>query len=153
MRKIKYIVVHCSAGRQTQNALDIINYHTSKKGLGWKVPGYHFIIEPDGFTVNAVPVERVSNGVKGFNSVCINICYIGGIDFSNPDKPSIDNRTPQQKDALRKLLTRLKKLFPQAKIQGHRDFSPDLNGNGVVDAWERIKDCPCFDAIEEYKDI
>ena len=27
------------------------------------------------------------------------------------------------------------------------------NHNGRVDSWERIKECPCFDAIEEYQDI
>ena len=36
---------------------------------------------------------------------------------------------------------------------GHRDISPDLNHNGVVDPWERIKECPCFDAMTEYMDI
>jgi N-acetylmuramoyl-L-alanine amidase len=28
-----------------------------------------------------------------------------------------------------------------------------LNHNGVVDPWERIKECPCFDAMTEYMDI
>ena len=64
--------------------------------------------------------------------------------------PSVDNRTPEQKAALVKLLTELKTEFPVAQIVGHRDLSPDLNGNGVIDPWERIKDCPCFDAILEY---
>ena len=41
-------------------------------------------------------------------------------------------------------------IWPRAKICGHRDFSPDKNGNGVIDPWEYIKACPCFDARHEY---
>ena len=36
---------------------------------------------------------------------------------------------------------------------GHRDISPDKNGNGKIDTWEYIKACPCFNAMEEYKDL
>ena len=42
------------------------------------------------------------------------------------------------------------KKYPEAVIQGHRDFSPDLNGNGRIEKSEWIKLCPCFDAKEEY---
>ena len=45
----------------------------------------------------------------------------------------------------------LKGRYPDAEILGHRDISPDANGNGIVDSWERIKECPCFDAKVEYK--
>lgn len=38
-------------------------------------------------------------------------------------------------------------------VVGHRDISPDLNHNGIVDPWERIKACPCFDAKVEYKEL
>lgn len=150
MRQIQRIFIHCTAGWQTQTALDIIKYHTSSKGLGWKTPGYHYIVEPNGFVVNAVPLEKVSNGVKGYNQTAVNIAYIGGLAAGGK---RVDNRTPQQKQSLVRLLKELRQLFPDAKIMGHRDISPDLNGNGIVDPWERIKECPCFDAIEEYKDI
>ena len=32
---------------------------------------------------------------------------------------------------------------------GHRDLSPDLNGNGEIEPEEWVKACPCFDAEEE----
>ena len=83
----------------------------------------------------------------------INVAYIGGVISQEGVLKSVDNRTPEQKASLRKLLEALKQRYPQAVIQGHRDFSPDTNGNGVVDPWERIKDCPCFDAKVEYADI
>lgn len=150
MREIERIFVHCTAGWQTQTAMDIVKFHTGKNGLGWKTPGYHYIVEPDGFVVNAVPIEKISNGVKGYNATAINIAYIGGLAAGGK---AVDNRTPAQKAALTTLLKDLRAKFPKAVILGHRDISPDINGNGTVDPWERIKECPCFDAIEEYKDI
>ncbi|MEO4805671.1 N-acetylmuramoyl-L-alanine amidase, partial [Bacteroides thetaiotaomicron] len=40
--------------------------------------------------------------------------------------------------------------YPEAKVVGHRDLSPDTNYNGIVDPWERIKECPCFEVIGEF---
>ena len=78
------------------------------------------------------------------------MAYIGGIDANG--KP-IDNRTEEQKKSLRTLIKLLHQKYPKAVVQGHRDFSPDLNHNGKVDKWERIKACPCFDAKEEYREL
>ena len=43
--------------------------------------------------------------------------------------------------------------YPQAEILGHRDISPDTNHNGIVDPWEYIKACPCFNVREEYAEL
>ena len=136
MRNIKYIAVHCTATAQTATVSAIQNYW--KKNLGWKMPGYHFIVLPDGTAVQLLPIEEVSNGVQGFNSVLINIAYLGGVDAKN--KP-LDNRTPQQKATLLELLKKYKKQFPKAIIQGHRDF-PNVK-----------KACPSFDAKKEYQSL
>ena len=136
MRDIKYIVVHCTATPQTTSVESIKQYW--KTHLGWKMPGYHFMIKPDGEIVQLLEIEKISNGVKGFNSVSINISYIGGVDSEN--KP-IDNRTPAQKRSLTDLLTKLKKEFPKAIIQGHRNF-PNVK-----------KACPSFNAKDEYKNL
>jgi N-acetylmuramoyl-L-alanine amidase len=102
------------------------------------MPGYHFIIKPDGEVVKLLSVDQISNGVKGFNSETINIAYIGGVDSKgNP----IDNRTGAQKAALLNLLELLKKRYPKAVIQGHRDF-PKV-----------AKACPSFNAKKEYENI
>lgn len=147
MRKIDYIAVHCTAGSQKATVRDL---ELEFKRKGWKNPGYHYVVMADGKIHQLLDTEKVSNGVKGFNSVTVNVAYTGGIDAKgNPT----DNRTEEQKASLRKLLKLLKGKFPDAVIQGHRDFSPDKNGNGVVDAWERIKACPCFNAKTEYKDL
>jgi len=136
MRAIKYLAVHCTATSQTVSISAIQSYW--KNQLGWKMPGYHFIIKPDGQIVTLLSIEQVSNGVQGFNSQTINISYIGGVDAKNVP---VDNRTPQQKATLLKLLRELKQKFPMAIIQGHRDF-PNVK-----------KACPSFDAKKEYKDL
>lgn len=149
-RNIKYIAVHCTAGSQRTTIPDLLAVFKSR---GFKAPGYHYVISADGVIHQLLGEDQVSNGVKGFNSVSINVAYIGGVISQEGVLKSVDNRTPEQKASLRKLLEALKQRYPQAVIQGHRDFSPDTNGNGVVDPWERIKDCPCFDAKVEYADI
>lgn len=98
--------------------------------LGWKNPGYHYMIKADGEIVNTFPIEQVANGVAGYNSPSIHIAYLGGVDSKNK---ATDNRTFAQKASQVKLLTELKKKFPNAEIKGHRDFP------GVK------KDCPSFD--------
>jgi len=50
-------------------------------------------------------------------------------------------------------LGHLKERWPKAEIKGHRDCSPDTNHNGKVDRWEWLKECPSFDAFNEYKDL
>lgn len=147
MRKIKYIAVHCTAGSQRQTIADL---RLEFKRKGWKNPGYHYVVSPDGKITQLLDESKVSNGVKGFNSVCVNVAYIGGIDTGGHP---VDNRTQAQKASLRKLLGILRKRYPTAVIQGHRDFSPDLNGDGKIEKDEWIKYCPCFDAKAEYADI
>ena len=147
MRNIKYIAVHCTASSQHATIKELL---LEFKRKGWSKPGYHYIVDVSGKVFNTLSEDEVSNGVKGFNSNLINVAYIGGIDTKG--KP-VDNRTEEQKKSLLLLLKALKKKHPNAIIQGHRDFSPDTNKNGIVDPWERIKACPCFDAKVEYKNL
>lgn len=147
MRKIERIFVHCTAGSQKQSVKDLL---AEFKAKGWKYPGYHYFISEDGTINKLLDESEVSNGVQGYNSTSINVAYAGGIDSKGK---AIDNRTYAQKDSLIKLLKELRGRYPGAKIMGHRDISPDKNKNGIVDPWERIKECPCFDAITEYKNI
>ena len=140
MRQIKRIFVHCTAGSQ-QQAIDDLKAEFRRKG--WSNPGYHYVITPNGGTHQLLAIEEVSNGVQGYNSTAINVAYMGGID---KDGKPVDNRTPEQKDALTLLLHKLKQMFHDAKIMGHRDiWGTDKS------KWKKM--CPCFNAIEEYKDI
>ena len=36
------------------------------------------------------------------------------------------------------------------ELLGHRDTSPDINGNGEIEPVEYIKACPCFDVRSEF---
>lgn len=148
MRDIKRIFVHCTASNKNTSVSAILAEFRRKH---WRVPGYHWLIDKDGRMTQLVDEGIVANGVKGYNSTAIHVAYIGGIDKMHPN--GIDTRTPDQKAALEILLTQLHQRYPKARIMGHRDISPDNNGNGKVDSWERIKECPCFDAITEYAHI
>lgn len=147
MRAIKYIAVHCTASSQHATIKEL---QQEFKRKGWKNPGYHYVVAADGTITQLLDEEKPSNGVKGYNSVLINVAYIGGVDAEG--KP-VDNRTDVQKASLAGLLGVLRKKYPTATIQGHRDFSPDRNHNGRIEPNEYIKACPCFDAKGEYKDI
>lgn len=144
MRTIKYIAVHCTASYQS---MTIEGLKQEFKRKGWVNPGYHYVVSPDGKITQLLDEDKVSNGVKGFNSVSINVAYIGGIDATG--KP-VDNRTPAQKSSLLSLVKLLHRKYPAAVIQGHRDFSPDLNNDGKITPNEWMKVCPCFNAKEEY---
>lgn len=147
MRDIRHIVIHCTATRQTATVEQILQ---SFKARGWKAPGYHYIVLPNGVNVNTWPDEKVANGVKGHNADSIHVAYIGGIDSKG--RP-VDNRTPTQRAMLRHIVNLLRARYPKAMVCGHRDLSPDLNGNGRIEPLEWVKACPCFDAVKEYSTI
>ena len=135
MRNINKIIVHCSATKEGKafNVADITRWH---KQRGFATIGYHYVVLLDG-TIQQGRAEMVMGAhCKGYNANSIGICYIGGLDENGNSK---DTRTPEQKKALLELLKRLKKDYPNATIHGHREFAN--------------KDCPCFDAKNEYKTL
>lgn len=136
MRRIDYIVIHCTATPQNTRPEAIQQYW--KNILKWKSPGYHYMIDPKGNTIQLAADDRICNGVAGFNANSIHISYIGGVDDHN--KP-VDNRTAAQRITMHTLVDSLKQKYPKAQIQGHRDF-PFVK-----------KACPSFDAKTEFKTI
>lgn len=149
MRSITRIFVHCTASWQNSTTVDSLK--AEFKAKGWGNPGYHYVIFPNGKIVQMLSETLIANGVKNYNSHSIHVAWVGGIDREHLS--GIDNRTPAQRVALFDLLTKLKLKYRDAIIMGHRDISPDLNHNGVIDPWEYIKNCPCFNAMDEYMDI
>jgi N-acetylmuramoyl-L-alanine amidase len=154
-RSIKYLTIHCSAGFGDRKAIEKF----WKQSLGWKSPGYHRLIDEDGTIHNLSDFNLPTNGVKGFNANSIHISYIGGVDKKDYAK-AVDTRTPQQKQSIIKCIYEALAWIrtqgqdvSKIEILGHRDFSPDKNGNGIVDAWERIKQCPSYNAIPEYNKL
>ncbi|KVV16134.1 N-acetylmuramoyl-L-alanine amidase [Flavobacterium sp. TAB 87] len=144
MRNITHIVVHCTGAAQSQTIDSIKNFW--KNVNKWRNVGYHKIIEANGTVSELAKPSEITNGVAGHNSKSYHICYIGGKDGK-------DNRTEFQKATLLLELKKAKKMFPNAIILGHRDLSPDLNNDGIIQSNEWTKLCPSFDAKKEYKDV
>lgn len=149
MRKITYIVLHCSATEEgvPYGIEEIDRWHRQR---GFRKIGYHYVVLPDGTVCKGRALSEIGAHVAGSNADSIGICYIGGLDRDGKPK---DTRTGEQKVALVGLLLQLRERFPDAVICGHRDFSPDRNGDGIIEPWEWLKACPCFDAIDEYRNL
>lgn len=159
-RDIDEIIIHCSATKEgVPFSIDQIDAsHKARKFSSYidingktRYIGYHFVIMLDGTVQICRPIDKIGCHASGHNARSIGICYIGGLDSKGKVK---DTRTPAQKASLINLIKDLKKRYPTIeKVIGHRDTSPDLNGNGIIEPNEYIKGCPCFDAIPEYKDL
>jgi N-acetylmuramoyl-L-alanine amidase len=152
-REITDIVVHCSATKPGQKVdVDVIDGWHKLRGFSHQKEsgrycGYHFVVREDGSIQTGRFLNETGAHVQGANSHSIGVCYAGGLDREGK---ASDSRTADQKEALIFLLTSLVVLYPKAKIKGHRDYSPDLNGSGVIEPWEYMKQCPCFCAMDEY---
>ena len=149
-RGISRLFVHCTAGWPNESNEALFK---GFKDRGWKNPGYHVTVDADGTAWLLQPVDLVANGVAGYNSNSLHISYKGGIVKAIKRLAASDTRTEAQKETLLLILKHWKKQYPKAHILGHRDISPDTNLNGKIDFWERIKECPCFDAIPEYAKV
>ena len=103
---VRFLVLHCSATRCTQD-----------------------------YTAQQLLHDHRARGFRHcrpYNRCSIGICYEGGLDAQG--RPA-DTRTAAQTGRLHDLFGRLKRLFPQAVVCGHRD----LPGTAP-------KACPCLDA-------
>jgi len=147
MREIKAIVIHCSAspnGRWT-TAPDIDRWHDErgferleswreKFNPDYKAIGYHYIIYTNGAIATGRHQDEIGAHAGGYNKHTLGVCLIG-----------TDKFTAEQWQALDELVARLRTRYPAAKIIGHRDLSPDLDGDGTVEPHEWLKTCPGFD--------
>ena len=148
MRTVNKIVIHCTATREGQN----VSVGTIKKwhlNRGFSDIGYHYVIGIDGKINSGRPVSKAGAHVKNGNSTSIGLAYTGGLDINGKAK---DTRTDAQKTSLVKILKVLKNIYPKASIHGHRDYSPDKDGDGVEEH-EFMKMCPCFNAEIEYLEL
>lgn len=149
--KPTHITIHCSATRPHQNvrAADIKRMHIKK---GWRTIGYHYVIPQDGTIEKGRPVTRQGAHVKGHNENNIGVCLIGGLDESG--KPS-NTYNDKQLDALFKLLLDLcaEHGIDHGLVCGHRDWFGDTNNDGVVDKRDWLKECPCFNVREWFREL
>lgn len=135
-RTITEIIVHCTATPEGKDFTvdDIRRWH---KEQGWSDIGYHYVIYRDGSIHEGRNVKYSGAHCTGHNANSIGVVYIGGV--SKDGKTAKDTRTKAQKMALLQVMRTLRAAYPSARIYGHRDFAK--------------KDCPSFDAREEYKSV
>ena len=138
MRVINKIIIHCAATPEGKDYTveQIRQWHTSPKpkGNGWKDIGYHFVIYRDGSVHPGRPIEQIGAHTSGYNANSIGICYIGGC--AKDGKTPKATRTTEQKAALVKLVTELRRRFPNASVHGHNEFAN--------------KACPRFNVQKEF---
>ena len=125
-----YIAIHCSATKAGQDIgrADIDRWHRAN---GWNGIGYHFVIRRDGTIETGRPVDAIGAHVENYNSVAVGICMVGGIADNGKAE---NNFAEPQWVSLLATVKDLKRRYPYAVVQGHRDF-PKV-----------AKDCPSFDA-------
>ena len=129
-----YIVIHCTQTRPSQDidARTVDRWHREK---GWLKIGYGGLIKRDGTYEQGRKDDAIQAHVKGYNHTSFGLCLVGGAleeDWKLPD----DNFTAEQWESLKEQLTRLVKLYPNARIVGHYDL-------------DKNKTCPNFD-VQDY---
>jgi len=167
-RAIKHIIIHCAA---TPNLKDIkataIDAMHSIRGFkrnrdaiskfnpSMRSIGYHYVIELDGNIAFGRALEEVGAHVHGSNANSIGVCMIGTDKFSDAQWASLKQIliTIACKLSGKSLTTisQAKKEFADigVSVKGHRDYSPDLNGDGQITRNEWLKVCPGF-SVEEW---
>lgn len=141
LQSVEHIVVHCSATppKADIGALDIDQWHRKR---GWIKIGYHLVIRRNGAIEPGRALDEQGAHITGRNHNTIGICLVGGVDAHGDPE---NNYTDIQFQQLEFIIRALKLMYPNADVGGHRDYSPDLNGDGFVTRHEWVKDCPSFD--------
>lgn len=140
-KKTKYIVVHCSATPPGSDigADEIDDWHRNR---GFDCIGYHAVIRRDGQIEFGRHFDEPGAHVKGHNYQSVGVCMVGGVDDQGAASQNFEQ---SQYQSLTIVLNMLVRAYPGAAILGHRDLSPDLNGDGIVTSDEWLKECPSFD--------
>jgi len=135
MKRNDFIFVHCSATKPNLDigAAEIREWHLQR---GWRDIGYNYVIRRNGVVEGGRDLdedgdflEEIGAHVRGYNSVSVGICLVGGVDWEG--KPDF-NYTHKQMASLFSLISQIKAEYPGALVIGHRDKDPR-------------KACPCFD--------
>lgn len=155
-RPINRIVLHTTATSQSATVKSIKTFWKTPKGrkgaryipyiqggMGWRNPGYHYIVGLKGERNIIAHLSQIVNGVHGYNEDSVHVSYIGG-------KGGVDTRTELQKKEMEFLIRELRSdaILGPVPVVGHRDLSPDLNGDGIITPNEWTKLCPSFSVAE-----
>lgn len=154
MRSIDLVVIHCSASPNGESLaradgttpIQVIDgwhkargFRRSKLASAAVNPtlgsiGYHVVIYTNGAIASGRSLDEIGAHARGHNARSIGLCLIG-----------TDKFTAAQWSALAGAIASLTKMYPAARVVGHRDLSPDLDGDGTVEPREWLKTCPGFD--------
>jgi N-acetylmuramoyl-L-alanine amidase len=172
MRQITDIVIHCAATPNFKDikasAIDAMHcirgFKRTRDAIsafnpGLKYIGYHYVIEVDGNIAFGRAPDEIGAHVQGNNAKSLGICMIGTDQFTPAQWASLIRllitlatnlygapaRTIQNALSIFKLL--------DVSVKGHRDYSPDLNGDGQITRNEWLKICPGFDVATWLKGL
>ena len=138
-----FIVVHCTASRHDElcgaKELDAIH-----KGFGWDGIGYHYVIRRGGLIELGRELMEEGAHSYGFNRRSVGLVLEGGLDENGEPYEYGEGYDRGQWQSLKILLNVLSRIFTEAQIVGHRDLSPDVDGDGIIERHEWLKSCPCF---------
>ncbi|MEY2688196.1 MAG: hypothetical protein RL375_2394 [Pseudomonadota bacterium] len=160
-RTINLIVVHCSAtpsgkrlggglGDRRVTAAQVIDGWHANRGFARQADavaaynpglphiGYHYVIDLDGRVQGGRRLSEVGAHVVGHNANSIGICLVGGAE-------PVARYTQAQWAALKNLVATFRAQIPGVRVVGHRDLSPDANGDGRITRIDWLKTCPGFD--------
>lgn len=165
-RDITGIIIHCSATHSgwplgdgtAQSASRIINRWHAQRGFARQSAavskfnsfqqsiGYHYVIDTDGRCDFGRSLAEVGAHTAGYNANSIGICVVGGVEA--PGTVPGPQYTSAQWETLADLVKALRALYPHAQTTGHRDLSPDANGDGRITSRDWLKTCPGFSVAE-----
>jgi len=164
-RTLTDIVIHCSAASNgsKQTVEDIDAGHKARgfkrdrqatRNFNPSLPhiGYHFFIPAGGRLYTGRGIEEIGAHVKqnNGNAHSIGTCMAGTDKFDKYQWEALRNSVIE-------LTSRISGVFISSpthcmtilkdmgiSLKGHRDYSPDLNGDGVIERNEWLKICPGF---------
>lgn len=162
-RVVHLIVIHCSASANGVSLATVVDRAQRDRKIGksaaevidgwhaargfqrapiWRQHfprlqhiGYHRVIDVDGTVEIGRDFEEHGAHAVGHNYNSLGFCVVGR------DKFTLDAWSALHAEVVSAL-----ELYPNARVCGHRDLSPDKDGDGVVEKNEWLKTCPGFDA-------
>ncbi len=144
-KDVKWITIHYTATVVGGPAVTIETIDRWHRERGFREVGYHFYGRLDGSEETGRDVladGRFEPGAhsRGENSASVSVCYEGGLLPSDPNT-GVDTRTPEQIEWMIGRIRKLKKLYPNAVVEGHRDM-PGASTQ-----------CPGFDAAAWWAEV
>lgn len=139
LKKVEYIVVHCTGTAPEDDSVDALYLDRLHKGFGWTSIGYHLVALRNGVVQLGRKNDQVGNHTTGYDQVSLSICLVGGLHpteaitrSGRTIRKAWPYYTKEQMDSARNMINSWLIDWPAAKVVGHNDLVPG-------------KTCPGFD--------